>query len=81
MGKPIGERQNGRAIAPGDRVQLIGEPPDFAAYAIKAGARGTVTMIDSQHTIHIRWDNGAQLGIIAELAGLLRIAAAPGDGT
>jgi hypothetical protein len=61
-------------FAPGDRVELVDAPADYAQYAIQAGARGTVRMIDSQHTIHIRWDNKAQVGIIDGLAHLLRRA-------
>jgi len=60
------------SFAPGDRVELTGEPPDYAHYALTAGDRGTVEFTDSLSTVHIRWDRGCQAGIIAELTGLLR---------
>jgi Domain of unknown function (DUF4314) len=67
-------KDSGEAIifAAGDRVQLIAEPPDYAHYALTVGDCGTVKMIDSQQTVHIRWDRGCQVGIIAELTCLLR---------
>jgi hypothetical protein len=32
------------------------------------GDLGTVTLIDSLGTVHVRWDNGSQLGLV-EMAG------------
>jgi hypothetical protein len=58
-------------LAPGDRVELASDPPDYGRYALTAGDRGTVEFTDSLHTIHVRWAKGCQVGIIAELAGLL----------
>jgi hypothetical protein len=55
----------------GDRVELTGEPPGYAIYALAAGECGTVDIVDSLGTIHIRWDNGARVGILDELTGLL----------
>jgi chitodextrinase len=68
-----GEPQSGGqdVLAPGDRVELTGEPPDYAHYALTAGDQGT-EFTDSLSTVHIRWDRGCQAGIIAELVGLLR---------
>lgn len=62
------------AFAPGDRIELTGEPPDYAFYALTAGDTGTVEFTDSLATVHIRWDRGCQVGIIAELAHMLRLA-------
>lgn len=68
----MGNPTDGARFAPGERVELTGEPPDYAHYALTAGDQGTVEFTDSLHTIHIRWDSGCRVGIIAELAGLLR---------
>ncbi len=84
MGNPTdavsGQPQNGRTItfAPGDRVELTAEPPDYGRYALAAGDRGVVEFTDSLGTIHVHWKTGVHVGIIAELAGLLRRADALG---
>jgi hypothetical protein len=65
------------AFAPGDRVELTDAPPDYAAYALAAGDLGTVRIVDSLHTVHIRWDNGQQVGILDELSILLRKVGTP----
>lgn len=64
--------QHAVTFAPGDRIELTGEPPDYAFYALTTGDCGTVQFIDSQQTVHVKWDRGCQVGIIAELTGLLR---------
>lgn len=33
---------------------------------LEPGARGTVTFIDSMGTVHVRWDDGHQLGLVHE---------------
>jgi hypothetical protein len=38
----------------GDRIELIDVPPDYARFALIAGARGTVGCVDSLGTVHIR---------------------------
>ncbi len=78
----MGTKDIGQAVtfAAGDKVQLIAEPPDYAHYAhyahyaLTACDRGTVEFTDSVGTTDVRWDSGVQVGIIAELAGLLRKA-------
>ncbi len=87
MGNPTddvpGQPQNGRAISftPGDRVELTADPPGYGRYALAAGDRGIVEFADWLGTIHVHWRNGVHAGIIAELAGLLRRVAVPGDGS
>lgn len=80
MGNPTdglpGQLQSSEAISfkPGDRVQLTDQPPDYAFYALADGDCGTVRFVDSQQTVHIRWDRGCQVGILGELAYMLRKA-------
>lgn len=57
---------------PGDRVELTVVTDDYLRYALNAGDRGTVEFTDSLGTIHVRWDSGARIGIIAESIGLIR---------
>jgi hypothetical protein len=59
-------------LARGDRVKLTADPPDYGRFALAAGDRGVVEFIDSLGTIHVRWQSGARVGIIAEVSGLLR---------
>lgn len=61
---------------PGDRIELTDVPPDYARFALTAGARGTVECVDSLGTIHVRWDTLPKLriGIIAEAADMIRPA-------
>lgn len=58
----------------GDRVTLIDVPPGYEPYELKVGDRGTVEIIDSQGTTHIRWLNGKHVGILAANSNLLRVA-------
>ncbi len=57
---------------PGDRVELTAVPDDYLRFALAAGETGTVEFTDSLGTVHVAWDNGVRVGIIAELAGCLR---------
>jgi hypothetical protein len=56
----------------GDRVELTGVPDDYLRFALAAGEQGTVESTDSLGTIHVAWDNGARVGIIAEAADMIR---------
>ncbi|WP_433616815.1 DUF4314 domain-containing protein [Dactylosporangium sp. CA-139114] len=64
---------------PGARVQLIrcSDPHTF----IKPGTLGTVTLVDSAGTTHVRWDNGIQLGLVNGEDAFVIIDTAPGDGS
>ncbi len=59
-------------LASGDLVELTAEPPDYAFYALSAGDRGIVSFTDSLGTVHVLWENGIRVGIIAEVAHMLR---------
>lgn len=46
----------------GDRVKLLycADPHTI----LEPGTLGTVTLVDGLGTIHVRWDNGIQLGLV-----------------
>jgi len=46
----------------GDRVELVFTSDTYTS--LKPGDKGTITLIDSLGTIHVKWDNGSSLGII-----------------
>lgn len=68
--------QPGRHL-PGDRVELTAVSDDYAKFALTAGDTGTVEFTDSLGTVHIRWDSGARIGIIAKSAALIRRIGGP----
>jgi Domain of unknown function (DUF4314) len=64
------ERSSRFGLLPGDRVELVAVNADYAR--LEPGQRGTVAFTDSLGTVHIRWDDGSRLGIIAEAGDLIR---------
>jgi hypothetical protein len=58
----------------GDRVELVALPDgqDYESYGVPAGCLGAVDFIDSQRTIHVNWDTGRRLGVLAEHHSLIR---------
>lgn len=48
----------------GDRVELIRMGAD--PHPLEPGSRGTVTLVDSLGTVHVRWDNGRTLGLLPD---------------
>ena len=56
----------------GDRVELTAASNDDVTFGLTAGDRGTVDFTDSLGTIHVRWDSGKRLGIIAAERDLIR---------
>jgi hypothetical protein len=48
----------------GDRVRLVRTLDEFTR--LTPGALGTVTYIDSMRTVHVKWDDGSSLGMVAE---------------
>ena len=46
----------------GRRVRLIACTDDWTH--LEAGAEGEVTSVDHLGTLHVRWDNGSNLGLI-----------------
>ncbi len=67
----------GQPLASGDRVELSAVPDGYRRFTLNAGDLGTVELVDSLGTIHVRWDSGARIGIIAESAGLIRRIGGP----
>lgn len=47
----------------GDRVRLLHTTDEYTA--LRAGALGTVQSTDSLGTLHVTWDEGSSLGLIA----------------
>ena len=48
----------------GDRVRLIRCTDEYTR--LTPGELGTVTFIDSLGTVHVKWDSGANLGMVEE---------------
>ena len=46
----------------GDRVRLVYTNDEFTR--LQPGAVGTVTMVDSLGTEHVKWDDGGSLGLV-----------------
>jgi len=44
------------------RVRLVATRDPYTQ--LRPGDEGTVTFVDSLHTIHVRWDSGSSLGMI-----------------
>jgi len=54
----------GSAVRIGDRVELLHTDDPWTK--LKPGLRGTVVDIDDAGTVHVTWDNGARLGMVAD---------------
>ncbi len=48
----------------GDRVELIYTDDEYTT--LRAGSQGTVNLIGAFGTVHVKWDDGSTLGLIAE---------------
>lgn len=48
----------------GDRVRLIRCNDPYTR--LQTGELGTVGSVDSMGTVHVSWDSGAQLGLVAD---------------
>ena len=46
----------------GDRVELISTSDPHTR--LKAGDQGVIFFIDSLGTVHVKWDNGSNLGLV-----------------
>lgn len=55
--------RNPTTVKKGDRVRLISMYDPYST--LSEGATGTVDCIDAIGTIHVRWDCGSRLGLIA----------------
>ncbi len=56
----------------GDRVELVSVTADDARFGLAAGDCGTVEFTDSLGTVHVRWDSGRRVGVIAAERELIR---------
>lgn len=56
----------------GDRVELIHTPDEHTR--LVPGTHGTVTGVDSNGTVHMRWDDGSTLGMIPGIDEIRRIS-------
>ncbi len=63
----------------GDRVRLVDVPPSYEKFGVAAGTLGTVEMVDSLATVHIRWDTGQRFGVITAARDMIRMAPPPDD--
>jgi hypothetical protein len=52
-----------RMYPKGTRIELISMDDPYNP--IKAGTKGTVEFVDDMGTIHMKWDNGRTLGLVA----------------
>ena len=60
-----GPRRKEKLIAkPGDRVRLLATRDPHVE--LERGALGTVAFVDSMGTVHVRWDTGVTLGLVAD---------------
>jgi hypothetical protein len=50
-------------VEPGDRVRLLRTTDQHTR--LQPGTEGTVTMIDAVGTVHVDWDDGSRLGMVA----------------
>jgi hypothetical protein len=46
----------------GDRIRLVRVVDDYTK--LRSGIHGTVTGVDDLGTVHVRWDDGSNLGLI-----------------
>lgn len=67
MSVPINSHSIGRIkdnVLVGDRIVLLHTTDPYTS--IPQGTQGTVAYVDDVETIHVNWDNGGTLGIVAE---------------
>jgi hypothetical protein len=49
-------------VGEGDRVELVRISDPYVQ--IPRGSKGTVVLVDGLGTVHVRWDDGTQLGLV-----------------
>jgi hypothetical protein len=64
MGEDDPWRKEVQIAKQGDRVRLLATSD--AHVELKRGALGTVEFVDSMGTVHVRWDSGVTLGLVAD---------------
>jgi hypothetical protein len=60
------------AVAVGDRVELT-DASQYSEFGLSDGDTGRVLFTDSLGTVHIRWDDGRQIGIVARDADMISV--------
>jgi Domain of unknown function (DUF4314) len=55
----------------GERIELIRCNDPYTK--LEPGARGTVLLVDSLGTVHVKWDSGGTLGLAADDGDAWRI--------
>lgn len=61
----------------GKRVRLVRCADPFTR--LTPGALGTVTLVDGVGTVHVRWDDGHQLGLVADAGDQFEVLDEPPD--
>lgn len=51
-------------VSKGDRVRCLYSNDQYDP--LPSGAEGTVSIVDSAGTVHVRWDNGRRLGLVPD---------------
>lgn len=59
-------------IHEGERVRLVRCTDKYTR--LEPGTLGTVVMVDGMGTIHVAWDDGHQLGMVAEAGDVIERA-------
>jgi Domain of unknown function (DUF4314) len=62
----------------GDRVKLLRCTDPHTK--LTEGDLGTVTYVDSTHTVHVKWDNGSYLGLVPGQDSFVKVGAELGHG-
>jgi uncharacterized protein DUF4314 len=57
----------------GQRVELVQIGEDKRDFDPPPGTKGTVRFIDDTGTVHVKWDNGSQLGLIFEAGDRFKV--------
>ena len=56
------EKETMMIYTKGDRIEFISSSDSYTR--LQPGTLGTVSMVDSMGTVHVRWDDGSTLGMI-----------------
>lgn len=62
---------------PRDRVRLVVMNDQYTH--IPPGTLGTVIMVDDFGTVHVQWDNGSRLGVVADAGDRIERVKEDGD--
>jgi hypothetical protein len=64
IGEDDSRREEVEIAKQGDGVRLLATSDSHVE--LEPGALGTVEFVDSMGTVHVRWDSGATLGLVAD---------------